>query len=67
MTTSAFEHHVPHAFAGPYAADITDGYWPAPAGPPQDADYLLAPPNPAERLSYTIDPRDRTASTCMQH
>ncbi|MDQ0578006.1 hypothetical protein [Streptomyces rishiriensis] len=28
-------------------------------GPYQDADFLLAPPNPAERFSYTIDPRDR--------
>ncbi|MFE9679378.1 hypothetical protein ACFYO5_35590 [Streptomyces sp. NPDC006259] len=59
MTATAFEHHTPHAFAAPDAAVITDGCWPAPAGPCQDADFLLAPPNPAERLSYTIDPRDR--------
>ncbi|MFG3518407.1 MULTISPECIES: hypothetical protein [Streptomyces] len=49
MSTAAFAHHT-HAYIAPY----TDDYRPAPA-----ADFLLAPPNPAERLSYTIDPRDR--------
>ncbi|MFF3943141.1 hypothetical protein [Streptomyces phaeofaciens] len=59
MSTTAFEDHASHAFVDPYAVDATDSRWPDPAGQHQDTDYLLAPPNPAERISYSIDPRDR--------
>ncbi|MFE7647373.1 hypothetical protein [Streptomyces phaeoluteigriseus] len=59
MTATAFEHHVAHAYVDPYAADLTDGHRPVLADPYQDTDYLLAPPNPAERVSYSIGPRDR--------
>ncbi|GGW78712.1 hypothetical protein [Streptomyces galilaeus] len=59
MSTTAPEHHASYGYADPYAVDTTDDYWPAPANPYLDTDYLLAPPNPAERLSYTIDTRDR--------
>ncbi|MBM7171222.1 hypothetical protein JQK87_23015 [Streptomyces sp. G44] len=41
-----------------YAADPAEDAWPAPAGHEQDADHLLPPPNAADRLGVTIDPRD---------
>ncbi|GAB7109597.1 hypothetical protein JCM4814A_79120 [Streptomyces phaeofaciens JCM 4814] len=56
MSTTAFEDH---AFVDPYAVDPTDSLWPDPASQHQDTGYLLAPPNPDERISYSIDPRDR--------
>jgi hypothetical protein len=56
--STALEHHAPYAYVDPYAVDTGD-YWPTPANPYLDTDYRLAPPNPAERLSYTIGPRDR--------
>ncbi|MFJ1808317.1 MULTISPECIES: hypothetical protein [unclassified Streptomyces] len=59
MTTVAFEYSAPGAFVDPYAVDTAEVLWPAPAGQDTDTDYLLAPPNPAERVSFTIDPRDR--------
>ncbi|MDQ0585365.1 hypothetical protein [Streptomyces rishiriensis] len=59
MTTTAPEYGAPHAFVDPYAADTAEVLWPAPVGQDTDGDHLLAPPNPAERLSFAIDPRDR--------
>ncbi|MFF8972731.1 hypothetical protein [Streptomyces sp. NPDC014995] len=63
MTATAVEHSSPHAFVDPYAVDDTEPVWPAPAGQPQDADadYLLPPPDPAQRLhpAPALDPRDR--------
>lgn len=47
------------AFVDPYAACPGDSAWPAPAQPCDDIDYFLPPPNPAHRLSYTLDPHDR--------
>ncbi|GAB7106516.1 hypothetical protein JCM4814A_48300 [Streptomyces phaeofaciens JCM 4814] len=58
MTPTTVEHHAPHAFVDPYAVDDIGIGWPAPAGQPHDGDYLLPPPNPAERLSHPLDPRD---------
>ncbi|MDH6522011.1 hypothetical protein M2163_000994 [Streptomyces sp. SAI-135] len=51
------DHHTPHAFVDPYAADPAESAWPPAAG--QDTDFLLPPPNPAERLSILIAPRDQ--------
>ncbi|MFC4502468.1 MULTISPECIES: hypothetical protein [Streptomyces] len=59
MTTTAFEHSVPRAFVDPYAVDAMDMLWPGSAAPQQDTDSLLPPPNPAERLSVIICPRDQ--------
>lgn len=59
MTTTAFEYSAPHAFVDPYAVDTAEVTWPTPVDQDTDTDHLLAPPNPAERLSFTIDPRDR--------
>ncbi|WP_394817585.1 hypothetical protein [Streptomyces doebereineriae] len=56
--TIALEHHTPQAFVDPYAADPAEPAWP-PAAPGQDMDHLLPPPNPSERLSILIDPRDQ--------
>ncbi|MEX1652050.1 hypothetical protein ABZ960_02545 [Streptomyces pseudovenezuelae] len=53
----AFDHHTPQTFVDPYAADPAQTAWPTAAG--QDMDYLLPPPNPAERLSIPITPRDQ--------
>ncbi|KES05602.1 hypothetical protein BU52_18950 [Streptomyces toyocaensis] len=60
MTATAFEYGPTHALVDPYAVgDRTDAaWWPSAAGQ-QDSDYLLAPPNPAERVDTAIDPRDR--------
>jgi hypothetical protein len=51
------DHHTPHTFVDPYAAHPAETAWPPAAG--QDMDYLLPPPNPAERLSTLITPRDQ--------
>ncbi|MFI9549685.1 hypothetical protein ACIHAR_38240 [Streptomyces sp. NPDC052016] len=59
MTAIAVEHSSPHAFVDPYAVDDPASARPAAAGQCHDADYLLPPPNPAERLSLAIGPRDR--------
>ncbi|MET9463069.1 hypothetical protein ABZY05_50350 [Streptomyces canus] len=56
--TFTFEPHTPQAFVDPYAADPAETVWPA-AAAGQDMDYLLPPPNPSERLSILIDPRDQ--------
>ncbi|MEU5583219.1 hypothetical protein [Streptomyces huasconensis] len=58
MTAIAFEHPTPQAFVDLYAAHPAEVTWPAPAGPEQDMDYLLPPPNAAERLHAPIAPRD---------
>ena len=56
--TIAREHHTPQTFVDLYAADPAETTWP-PAAAGQDMDYLLPPPNPSERLSILIDPRDQ--------
>jgi hypothetical protein len=57
--TMTFEHHSAQAFVDPCTIDTTACDWPVPAAPlQQDADYLLPPPNPAQRLSTALDPRD---------
>ncbi|MGW0337140.1 hypothetical protein ACWD0J_35855 [Streptomyces sp. NPDC003011] len=53
------ELHRLRTFVDPYAADPTEPAWPAPTAAGQDTDYLLPPPNPAERLSSLINPRDQ--------
>ncbi|MFI6937545.1 hypothetical protein [Streptomyces sp. NPDC050287] len=55
----ALEHDTPQAFVDPYAADPVETARPFPCAPGQDEDYLLPPPNPAERLSVLVDPRDQ--------
>ncbi|MET8081331.1 hypothetical protein [Streptomyces sp. NPDC005303] len=58
--TIALDHHTTQAFVDPYAADPEQTTWPpAAASAGQDTDYLLPPPNPSERLSILIDPRDQ--------
>ncbi|MER6288406.1 hypothetical protein [Streptomyces sviceus] len=52
-----FDDHTPQTFVDPYAADPAESAWPPAAG--QDTDFLLPPPNPSERLSILIDPRDQ--------
>ncbi|MDH6612876.1 hypothetical protein M2164_008511 [Streptomyces sp. SAI-208] len=53
--TIALDHHTPQTFV---AADPAENAWPPAAG--QDTDYLLPPPNPAERLNnMPITPRDQ--------
>ncbi|CAL9541633.1 hypothetical protein [Streptomyces sp. enrichment culture] len=44
MTATAFEYGPEHVFVDPYACGD---------------DFLLSPPNPADRLDITLDPRDR--------
>ncbi|MEU0206679.1 hypothetical protein [Streptomyces canus] len=56
--TITLEHHTPQAFVDPYAADPAKTARP-PAAAGQDMDHLLPPPNPSERLSTLIAPRDR--------
>ncbi|CAM5288611.1 hypothetical protein [Streptomyces canus] len=56
--TIALEHHTPQTFVDPYAAGPAETAWP-PAAAGQGMDHLLPPPNPAERLSTLIDPRDQ--------
>ncbi|GGV13175.1 hypothetical protein [Streptomyces griseoflavus] len=60
MTATAFEYGPHHAFTDPGALtdDSAAPWWPAPAGA-HEGDYLLAPPNPSQRLDTAIDPRDR--------
>jgi hypothetical protein len=53
----ALDHHTPQTFVDPYAVDPAESAWPQAAG--QDMDCLLPPPNPAERLSTLITPRDQ--------
>ncbi|MDQ1051720.1 hypothetical protein [Streptomyces sp. V4I2] len=57
--TIELDHRTPRAFVDPYAADPANAAWPAPVTPGRDGDYLLPPPNPTERLSILIDPRDQ--------
>ncbi|MFF7759362.1 hypothetical protein [Streptomyces griseorubiginosus] len=58
--TIALDHHTTQSFVDPYAGDPAQTSWPPAAAPAeQDMDYLLPPPNPSERLSTLIDPRDQ--------
>lgn len=56
--TIDLEHHTPQTFVDLYAADPAQTAWPS-AAAGQDMDDLLPPPNPSERLSILIDPRDQ--------
>lgn len=58
MTTTVPQHSAPHAYVDPYETDSAEVLWWPPAGANQDADHLLPPPNPAERLNLTLSPRD---------
>ncbi|WP_432054430.1 hypothetical protein [Streptomyces sp. bgisy022] len=44
MTATAFEYGPEHVFVDPYACGD---------------DFLLSPPDPADRLDIALDPRDR--------
>ncbi|MEU9954896.1 hypothetical protein [Streptomyces sp. NPDC050982] len=47
------------AYTDPYAVpDPRDNIWPTPVQTGDDLDYFLPPPNPAERLSRILAPRD---------
>ncbi|WP_326726441.1 hypothetical protein OG418_49910 [Streptomyces phaeochromogenes] len=47
------------AYTAPYAAPTPrDSPWPTPVQAGDDLDYFLPPPNPAERLSRILAPRD---------
>ncbi|MFF7764303.1 hypothetical protein [Streptomyces griseorubiginosus] len=56
--TIALDHHTPQTFVDPYAADPAQTAWPG-AAASQDMACQLPPPNPSERLSMLIDPRDQ--------
>lgn len=58
MTPTAVAHDSTHAYVDPYAVGLADSVWPAAAGQPHGGDFLLPPPNPAERLELPLDPRD---------
>src|SRR5690349_17176478 len=47
------------AFVDPYAVQAPDAALPAQAWSRDDGDFLLAPSNPAHRLSHTLDPQDQ--------
>ncbi|MFE1292391.1 hypothetical protein [Streptomyces sp. NPDC058751] len=47
------------AFVDPYAVHPRDTAAPAQARPRDDGDFLLAPPDPADRLGHTLDPQDQ--------
>jgi len=53
----AVDPYTPQTFVDPYAADPAENAWPPATG--QDMGYPLPPPNPAERLSIPITPRDQ--------
>ncbi|MGC0344141.1 hypothetical protein [Streptomyces sp. SLBN-8D4] len=53
----ALDHHTPQTFVDLYAGDPAESAWPPAAG--QDTNCLLPPPNPTERLSIPIAPRDQ--------
>ncbi|MGA5508997.1 hypothetical protein [Streptomyces umbrinus] len=59
MTPWSNENLSSCAYADPYAApEPHDSPWPTPAPIGDDLDYFLPPPNPAERLSRILAPRD---------
>ncbi|WP_240797381.1 hypothetical protein [Streptomyces sp. F001] len=58
MTTTAFEHSAPRSPAEPCAVDESAPTWPAPPAS-QGTPTTCSPPNPAHRLTFTIDPRDQ--------
>ncbi|WP_225889155.1 hypothetical protein [Streptomyces resistomycificus] len=59
MTATASESAAPQAFFDPYACDVpSTPYW-EPAPQSKQDDYLLPPPNPAQRLDIAVGPRDR--------
>ncbi|MET7986995.1 MULTISPECIES: hypothetical protein [unclassified Streptomyces] len=58
MTPWTSENLSSRAFVDPYAVQPRDSAWTAAVQPRDDVDFLLAPPNPAHRISYTLDPWD---------
>ncbi|KOU63909.1 hypothetical protein ADK57_20510 [Streptomyces sp. MMG1533] len=59
MTATVFESDAAQAFFDPYACDVPDSSSREPAPQPEQDDYLLPPPNPAQRLDISVGPRDR--------
>ncbi|MEU1202762.1 hypothetical protein ABZ446_42030 [Streptomyces sp. NPDC005813] len=62
MTTPAFASGAAQSSFDPYACDEPGFSWWDRAAQPHEqdqGDHLLPPPNAAERLDITIDPRDR--------
>ncbi|WP_326728198.1 hypothetical protein [Streptomyces phaeochromogenes] len=59
MTPWSNENLSSCAYADPYAApNPRDNTWPTPVQAGDDLDYFLPPPNPAERLTSVLAPRD---------
>ncbi|MEV0938431.1 hypothetical protein [Streptomyces phaeochromogenes] len=59
MTPWSNENLSSGAHTDPYAApELHDNPWPTPVQAGDDLDYFLPPPNPAERLSRILAPRD---------
>ncbi|WP_405541086.1 hypothetical protein OG478_00525 [Streptomyces phaeochromogenes] len=59
MTPWSNENLSSCAYADPYAApNPRDNTWPAPVQAGDDLDYFLPSPNPAERFSRILAPRD---------
>ncbi|MGW2781602.1 hypothetical protein ACWC3X_10155 [Streptomyces populi] len=59
MTSWSSENPSSRAFVDPYAVHPQDSAWTAAAQPRDDIDALLPPPDPAQRLGCTLDPRDQ--------
>lgn len=57
--SAAFEPAAAQAFFDPYACDQPGTTCWEPALQPKEDDYLLPPPNPAQRLDTRVGPRDR--------
>ncbi|MFG2449855.1 hypothetical protein [Streptomyces sp. NPDC048512] len=47
------------AFGAHETALPPENSWPGAVQPGHDADVFLPPPNPAQRLRYTLDPQDQ--------
>ncbi|MFD3498079.1 hypothetical protein ACFWWT_19720 [Streptomyces sp. NPDC058676] len=58
MTATVFDSAAAQAYVDPYACDQPDTPW-EPALQSTGGDYLLPPPNPAQRLDIAVGPRDR--------
>ncbi|MFE2582786.1 hypothetical protein [Streptomyces sp. NPDC059378] len=60
MTSIAFESGSPRTFVDPYAVDsAAPAAWASAWRRKEEGDYFLPAPDPAQRLDFTIDPRDR--------
>ncbi|MGX1548310.1 hypothetical protein [Streptomyces adustus] len=60
MTTTAFESGSPRTYVDPYAVDsASPATWASTWRRKDEGDYFLPAPDPAQRLDFTIAPRDR--------